>query len=148
MTALARTLQSRNHEIFMCLPDTEPFVRAAGLTFLPCCESEFPVDSVDEYVRGIGTLSVSTFCANFTGMRLVRTILFTLSMSLVTPTILAKMPAPRLVEPGVLPPTKNVLVFGQKIVYYDVGSGPTVVLLHGLASQAMFDWGHVIVPLS
>jgi len=55
MTALARTLQSRNHEIFMCLPDTEPFVRAAGLTFLPCCESEFPVDSVDEYVRGIGT---------------------------------------------------------------------------------------------
>jgi hypothetical protein len=30
------------------------------------------------------------------------------------------MPAPLLVEPGVLPPTKNVLVFGQKIVYYDV----------------------------
>src|SRR5258708_19861845 len=58
------------------------------------------------------------------------------------------MPAPLLVEPGVLPPTKSVLVFGQKIVYYDVGSGPTVVLLHGLASQAMFDWGRVIMPLS
>jgi zeaxanthin glucosyltransferase len=39
----------------MCLPDTEPFVRAAGLPFLPCCEKEFPVGSVDEYVRGIGT---------------------------------------------------------------------------------------------
>jgi hypothetical protein len=69
-------------------------------------------------------------------------------MSLVTPTILAKMPAPLLVEPGVLPPTKNVLVFGQKIVYYDVGSGPPIVSLHGMASLAMLDWGHVIVPLS
>ena len=39
----------------MCLPDTEPFVRAAGLPFLPCCENEFPIGSVDEYVRGIGT---------------------------------------------------------------------------------------------
>ena len=56
MTALARKLQSRNHEIvFMCLPDTEPFVRAADLPFLPCCENEFPLGSVDEYVRGIGT---------------------------------------------------------------------------------------------
>jgi pimeloyl-ACP methyl ester carboxylesterase len=80
-------------------------------------------------------------------MRVVREILFTLSMSL-TSTLGAKMPAPLLVEPGVLPPTKSVLVFGQKIVYYDVGSGPTVVLLHGLASQAMFDWGRVIMPLS
>ena len=56
MSVLARQLQSRNHEIvFMCLPDTEPFVRAAGLSFLPCCENEFPIGSVDEYVRGIGT---------------------------------------------------------------------------------------------
>ena len=56
MSVLARKLQSRNHDIiFMCLPDTEPFVRAAGLPFLPCCEKEFPVGSVDEYVRGIGT---------------------------------------------------------------------------------------------
>jgi hypothetical protein len=39
----------------MCLPDTQPLVRAAGLPFLPCCENEFPVGSVDEYVRGIGT---------------------------------------------------------------------------------------------
>ena len=56
MCVLARKLQSRNHEIvLMCLPDTEPFVRAAGLSFLPCCENEFPVGSVDQYVRGIGT---------------------------------------------------------------------------------------------
>lgn len=56
MSVLARKLQSRNHEIvFMCLPDTEPLVRAAGLPFLPCCENEFPIGSVNEYVRGIGT---------------------------------------------------------------------------------------------
>ena len=56
MSVLARKLQSRNHEVVLiCLPDTEPFVRAAGLSFLPCCEKEFPVGSVDEYVRGIGT---------------------------------------------------------------------------------------------
>jgi hypothetical protein len=39
----------------MGLLDAEPFVSAAGLTFLPCCEKEFPVGSVDQYVRGIGT---------------------------------------------------------------------------------------------
>jgi len=58
------------------------------------------------------------------------------------------MPAPLLVEPSGLPPTKNVLVFGQKIVYYDVGSGPPIVFLHGMARQAILDWGHVMVPLS
>jgi len=47
-----------------------------------------------------------------------------------------------------LPPHRTVLVFGQKIVYYDVGSGPALVLVHGFASQARFDWGNVIVPLS
>ena len=55
MSALARKLRSRNHDtVLMCLPDTEPLVRAAGLPFLPCCESEFPIGSVNEYVRGIG----------------------------------------------------------------------------------------------
>lgn len=39
----------------MCLPDTEPLVRAAGLPFLTCFEREFPIGSVDQYVRGIGT---------------------------------------------------------------------------------------------
>ncbi len=56
--------------------------------------------------------------------------------------------APLLVKPGVLPPQKSTLIFGQKIAYYDTGTGPTVVLLHGFASQAMFDWGNVIMPLS
>jgi len=47
-----------------------------------------------------------------------------------------------------LPPHKSTLVFGQKIVYYDTGTGPTLVLVHGFGSQARFDWGKVIVPLS
>lgn len=49
---------------------------------------------------------------------------------------------------GLLPPHRSTLVFGQKIVYYDAGTGPTLVLVHGFASQARFDWGKVIVPLS
>lgn len=59
----------------------------------------------------------------------------------------AATPAPLQVVNS-LPPQKMVLVFGQKIAYYDVGTGPTVVLVHGFASQARFDWGSVIVPLS
>jgi pimeloyl-ACP methyl ester carboxylesterase len=47
-----------------------------------------------------------------------------------------------------LPAQKTVQVFGQRIAYYDVGQGPTVVLVHGMASQALFDWGHVIAPLA
>ena len=41
-TALARQLQSRNHEVvIISLPDAEPYVRAAGLAFLPYCETAF-----------------------------------------------------------------------------------------------------------
>jgi hypothetical protein len=44
-------------------------------------------------------------------------------------------------DTGALPPSKSVFVFGRRILYYDVGSGSTVVLLHGFGSQAMYDWG-------
>ena len=48
-TAVARRLQSRGHEVlFIGVPDTEPFVRAAGLTFVPYCEEEFPLGSMAE----------------------------------------------------------------------------------------------------
>ena len=60
----------------------------------------------------------------------------------------AQTPLPLLVKPGVLPAQKSVPVFGQKIAYYDVGTGPTLVLVHGFGSQAMFDWGNVIMPLA
>ena len=44
MTALARRVQSRGHEVvFIGVPDVEPFSRAADLDFVPFCENEFPV---------------------------------------------------------------------------------------------------------
>src|SRR5271154_7192827 len=47
MTALARKLQSRGHEVvFLGLPDAEPFVRAANLNFVPFGEKEYPVGSI------------------------------------------------------------------------------------------------------
>ena len=52
MTALARALQSRNHDVvFISLPDGESSVRAAGLTFIPCAEKEFPAGSLKERFR-------------------------------------------------------------------------------------------------
>jgi MGT family glycosyltransferase len=46
MTALARKLQSRGHEIvFIGVPDAGPTVRAAGLNFVSWCEEEFPAGS-------------------------------------------------------------------------------------------------------
>ncbi len=46
-----------------------------------------------------------------------------------------------------LPPEKTIPIFGQTIHYWDVGSGPVVVLLHGLGSSKE-DWLPVIGPLS
>ena len=42
MTALARGLQSRGHEIvFIGVADVEPFANAAGLKFVSFCENEY-----------------------------------------------------------------------------------------------------------
>jgi zeaxanthin glucosyltransferase len=52
MTTLARELQSRNNDVvIISLPDGEPSVRAAGLTFLPCAAKEFPAGSLKERFR-------------------------------------------------------------------------------------------------
>lgn len=59
------------------------------------------------------------------------------------------LPAQSLLKPASeLPAQKSIPVFGQKIVYYDAGSGPVVVLVHGFGSQARFDWGNVINQLA
>lgn len=60
----------------------------------------------------------------------------------------AQATEPLLMPASKLPPVKSVRVFGQKIVYYDLGAGPVVVLVHGMASQARFDWGNVMLPLA
>ncbi len=45
------------------------------------------------------------------------------------------------------PADKTITVFGQSIHYFDVGSGPVVVLLHGLGSRKD-DWLPVLEPLA
>jgi zeaxanthin glucosyltransferase len=47
MTALARKLQSRGHDVvFIGVPDIESVVRAADLEFVPFCENEYPLGTV------------------------------------------------------------------------------------------------------
>jgi pimeloyl-ACP methyl ester carboxylesterase len=53
----------------------------------------------------------------------------------------SQAPAPR-------PEDKTIAVFGQTIHYWDIGSGPVVVLVHGLGSRKEGDWGRVVAPLS
>jgi zeaxanthin glucosyltransferase len=57
MTALARRLQSRGHEVvFIGVPDVEPFARAAGLDFVPFCEKEYPAGSIARLFRPVSKL--------------------------------------------------------------------------------------------
>ena len=57
MTALARKLQSRGHEVvFIGVPDAEPIVRAANLNFVPFCEKEYPVGSIAKGYDSIAKL--------------------------------------------------------------------------------------------
>ncbi len=45
------------------------------------------------------------------------------------------------------PADKTIMVFGQSIHYFDMGSGPVVVLLHGLGSRKE-DWMPVLEPMA
>jgi 2-hydroxy-6-oxonona-2,4-dienedioate hydrolase len=44
-------------------------------------------------------------------------------------------------------PARSVVVFGQKINYIEAGSGPTVVLLHGLGGNTT-NWAFNVAPLA
>jgi MGT family glycosyltransferase len=57
MTALARKLQSRGHEVvFIGVPDIEPVVRAADLDLVPFCENEYPPSSVAKSYGAVADL--------------------------------------------------------------------------------------------
>src|SRR5258707_4224974 len=57
MTALARKLQSRGHEVvFIGVPDIEPVVRGADLDFVPFCENEYPPGSMAKTWGGVAKL--------------------------------------------------------------------------------------------
>jgi len=58
----------------------------------------------------------------------------------------ALMPAVATTQAG-LPPAKEATVFGQKIHYIDVGTGPVVVLLHGLGGNSA-NWAFNFAALS
>src|SRR6266404_5142776 len=57
MTALARKLKSRGHEIvFIGVPDIEPVARAADLDFVPFGENEYPPGSIAKRWGGVANL--------------------------------------------------------------------------------------------
>jgi zeaxanthin glucosyltransferase len=57
MTTLARKLKARGHDVvFLSMPDTEPFVRAAELLFIPFCENDFPVGSLAKSMAALSKL--------------------------------------------------------------------------------------------
>jgi MGT family glycosyltransferase len=56
-TALARQLQSRNHDVVLIsLPDAEPYVSAAGFAFIPYCEAAFSTGAANEIRRQMSEL--------------------------------------------------------------------------------------------
>ena len=56
-TALARKLKARGHDVlFVSVPDTEPFVRAAQLPYVPFCEKDFPVGSLGKSLAQLSKL--------------------------------------------------------------------------------------------
>jgi zeaxanthin glucosyltransferase len=57
MTTLARKLKGRGHDVlFISVPDTEPFVRAAQLPFVPFCEEDFPIGSLEKSLAQLSKL--------------------------------------------------------------------------------------------
>jgi len=81
-------------------------------------------------------------------MRLLRFVAIGFAIAAGTGVVAAQTGQPLLMPEKSLPPVKSVQVFGQEIVYYDAGTGPVVVLVHGFSTQARFDWGNVILPLA
>ena len=57
MTTLARKLKARGHDIvFISVLDTEPFVTAANLPFVPFCEKDLPLGSVRKAIDQLSKL--------------------------------------------------------------------------------------------
>jgi 2-hydroxy-6-oxonona-2,4-dienedioate hydrolase len=46
------------------------------------------------------------------------------------------------------PPVRFVAVYGQQMAYYDLGQGPTLVLVHGQGTSGAIDWSQVIHALA
>ena len=71
MSALARTLQARGHEVvFIGVPDAERIVREAGVDFVGYCEVEFPLGSIPEAYAPAGRMH-GLDVTNFTCQQIV-----------------------------------------------------------------------------
>ena len=57
-------------------------------------------------------------------------------------------PALAFAAPKPLPAQKSLVLFGVKLRYFELGNGPTLVLVHGLGSSAQGDWGRVMHTLA
>jgi MGT family glycosyltransferase len=58
MTALARKLQARGHDVvFLSLPDVAPFVQAAQVPFVPCAEDRYRQGSLGPNLQKLSRLS-------------------------------------------------------------------------------------------
>ena len=57
MTTLARKLKARGHDVvFISVLDTEHFVTAANLSFVPFCEADIPLGSVRKAIDQLSKL--------------------------------------------------------------------------------------------
>ena len=57
MTTLARKLKSHGHDVvFISVLDTEPFVRAANLPFVPFCEEDLPLGATRKAIDQLSKL--------------------------------------------------------------------------------------------
>lgn len=60
----------------------------------------------------------------------------------------ARLLAQPVPPPSVMPPVRYVMVYGQRMAYYDLSNGPVLVLVHGFGTSAAIDWAQVIRPLA
>jgi zeaxanthin glucosyltransferase len=111
MTALARKLQSRGHDItYIGVPDAEPIVRAAGVNFVPYCEKEFPKGTI---AKDWGHV------AKMHGQGIVAYTIETLEPALLKPA-LEQLPA-KIKETGVQAMVLDIVHFFVEIVPMSLG---------------------------
>ena len=141
MTTLARTLQSRKHDVvFISLPIAEPFVRAANLAFVPCCEKEFPASSTNERRKRLSSLQGEE-ALQFTVQ----------SVAILTETMVNSLPA-TLAAAGVDAVVLDTYQFFVELVPLSLGMPYAHVsnALHfdytGHTPLCLYDWPHGITP--
>jgi zeaxanthin glucosyltransferase len=141
MTALARKLQSRDHDVvFISQPDGEASVRAAGLTFLACGVKEYPLGSLKERLRWLSKLQ---------GEDALQATLQNVSVR--TEAMLNSLPA-TLTEAGVEGVVLDTVLLYTELAPMSLGMPYAHVAnaLHfdysGYTPPCVYDWPHEVTP--